>query len=184
MVAKGLQYAPSKGIPEFLSEIKTLRHNYHGLSNLEDQIDVCVSVGSQNGLEMLLSSLINPSDGILLDEPCYPGTKAILGPLGANMIGVETDSDGMNLKDLIKKINFAKEKNINLKVRFILIVIRYLQVNSVRMDQLEWISDSTVGSQLRAEYARPYPIGRSIFSMYSIPLISKICQRVSKIFVE
>ena len=118
MVAKGLQYAPSKGIPEFLSEIKTLRHNYHGISNLEDQIDVCVSVGSQNGLEMLLSSLINPSDGILLDEPCYPGTKAILGPLGANMIGVETDSDGMNLKDLIKKINFAKEKNINLKVKF------------------------------------------------------------------
>ena len=118
MVAKGLQYAPSKGIPEFLSEIKTLRHNYHGISNLEDQIDVCVSVGSQNGLEMLLSSLINPLDGILLDEPCYPGTKAILGPLGANMIGVETDSDGMNLKDLIKKINFAKEKNITLKVRF------------------------------------------------------------------
>ena len=120
MVAKGLQYAPSKGIPEFLSEIKILRHNYHGISNLEDQIDVCVSVGSQNGLEMLLSSLINPSDGILLDEPCYPGTKAILGPLGANMIGVETDSDGMNLKDLIKKINYAKGNNINLKVRFIL----------------------------------------------------------------
>jgi len=115
MVAKGLQYAPSKGIPEFLSEIKTLRHQYHGISTLEDEIDVCVSVGSQNGLEMLLSSLINPMDGILLDEPCYPGTKAILGPLGAQMIGVQTDSDGMNLKDLIKKINIAKEKNINLK---------------------------------------------------------------------
>ena len=128
MVAKGLQYAPSKGIPEFLDEIKSLRHRYHGISPAhENDIDVCVSVGSQNGLEMLLSSLINPSDGILLDEPCYPGTKAILGPLGAKMIGIQTDSDGMNLKDLIKKINKAKEMNINLKVthRYDVITFEY-----------------------------------------------------------
>jgi kynurenine/2-aminoadipate aminotransferase len=64
---------------------------------------------------MLLSSLVDRDDGILLDEPCYPGTKAILGPLGAKMIGVETDADGMNLKDLINKINEAKIKEIKLK---------------------------------------------------------------------
>ena len=115
MVAKGLQYAPSKGIPEFLDEIKRLRHRYHGVSAFESEIDTCVSVGSQNGLEMLLSSLVDHGDGILLDEPCYPGTKAILGPLGASMIGVDTDADGMDLKDLIKKINQAKKENIKLK---------------------------------------------------------------------
>ena len=32
------------------------------------------------------------------------------------MIGVETDGDGMEMKDLIKKINQAKEKGIELKV--------------------------------------------------------------------
>ena len=86
---------------------------------------------------MLLCSLINRGDGILLDEPCYPGTKgkflnqavseksrkislkcrsAILAPLGAEMIGVETDRNGMDMKDLIKKINAAKSRGTNLKV--------------------------------------------------------------------
>jgi hypothetical protein len=37
-----------------------------------------VSTGSQNGLEMLLGSLLNEGDGILTDDPMYPGTKAIL----------------------------------------------------------------------------------------------------------
>jgi len=115
MVAKGLQYAPSKGIPEFTKCIVDMRHRYHGKTEHESRIDQCVSVGSQNGLEMLLTSLVNRGDGILLDEPCYPGTKAILGPLGAEMIGVETDGDGMDVKDLIRKINQAKDKGITLK---------------------------------------------------------------------
>ena len=34
------------------------------------------------------------------------------------MIGVETDRNGMDMKDLIKKINAAKSRNINLKVTF------------------------------------------------------------------
>ena len=103
MVAKGLQYAPSKGIPEFTKCIVNLRHRYHGKTAHESRIDQCVSVGSQNGLEMLLTSLVNRGDGILLDEPCYPGTKAILAPLGAEMIGIETDGEGMVMKDLIRK---------------------------------------------------------------------------------
>ena len=88
-----------------------------------------VSTGSQNGLEMLLGSLLNEGDGILTDDPMYPGTKAILRsenttlvsliltirPLGASIIPIKTDGDGMDTDDLEKQIENFKESH-NLKV--------------------------------------------------------------------
>jgi len=115
-VAQGLQYAPSKGVPAFVKQLNNIRQNYHGgKTAFEDDLDVAVAVGSQNGLEMLLQSLISPGDGILVDDPIYPGTKMILNPLGANMIPIETDSDGMDTDDLEIKIKNYKKK-CNLKV--------------------------------------------------------------------
>ena len=35
------------------------------------------------------------------------------------MIGVDTDRDGMEMKDLIKKINYAKDKGVELKVCYL-----------------------------------------------------------------
>lgn len=88
-----------------------------------------VSTGSQNGLEMLLGSLLNEGDGILTDDPMYPGTKAILRsenttlvsliltirPLGASIIPIKTDGDGMDTDDLETQIGKFK-KSHNLKV--------------------------------------------------------------------
>lgn len=105
MLAQGLQYAPSRGIPSFVGQLSDIRRKYHGTAALESEIDTCVSVGSQNGLEMLLSSIISEGDGILVDDPIYPGTKAILRPIGANVIGVDTDDDGMDIDSLVEKIN-------------------------------------------------------------------------------
>lgn len=104
MVAQGLQYAPSKGLPTFVQQLNHIRQTYHGVSPHEDDIDCCVTVGSQNGLEMLLGSIISNGDGILVDDPIYPGTKAILRPLGAEMIAVETDENGMDMDSLVQRI--------------------------------------------------------------------------------
>jgi len=104
MLAKGLQYAPSRGLPMFVEQLNGIRREYHGKSELESEIDSCVSVGSQNGLEMLLQTIISPGDGIFVDDPIYPGTKAILKPIGANMVAIDTDEDGMDTDSLETKI--------------------------------------------------------------------------------
>ena len=113
MLAQGLQYAPSKGIPSFLAQLTSIRQTYHGTSSLESEIDTCVSVGSQNGLEMLLASIISPGDGILVDDPIYPGTKAILRPIGANIIGKVFFNTIFLQKNFPKNQKF--EKNFVLK---------------------------------------------------------------------
>ena len=104
MLAQGLQYAPSRGIPSFVAQLNAIRQKYHGRSTLESEIGSFVSVGSTHALEMLLCSIINEGDGILVDDPIYPGTKAILRPIGANIIGVHTDKDGMDIDCLVEKI--------------------------------------------------------------------------------
>ncbi|CBY13605.1 unnamed protein product [Oikopleura dioica] len=114
-LATALQYSSSLGLASFLRHLDSLRTHYHGESSFSDNIDTCVSTGSQNGLEMLLGSLLNEGDGILTDDPMYPGTKAILRPLGASIIPIKTDGDGMDTDDLAKQIEKFK-KSHNLKV--------------------------------------------------------------------
>ena len=110
-----------------LARISTPGLFYSTLSHFK--MSKSVSTGSQNGLEMLLGSLLNEGDGILTDDPMYPGTKAILRsentilvsliltirPLGASIIPIKTDGDGMDTDDLETQIEKFKESH-NLKV--------------------------------------------------------------------
>ena len=83
---------------------------------------------------MLMGSLISPGDGIFVDDPIYPGTKAILRPLHANIIGVDTDANGMDTDNLERQIIQAKKsmpiKGLDQKVNIFRIkYLKYLLLN-------------------------------------------------------
>ncbi|CAH1776805.1 unnamed protein product [Owenia fusiformis] len=103
-----LQYGPTQGNAELITWMKKLQSHLHNPPTLNDDQDadskmnICVTVGSQDGICKVFEMLVNPGDNVLLDNPTYAGTLAILRPLGVNLLGVNTDQYGMQPKSLRK----------------------------------------------------------------------------------
>ncbi|XP_077984374.1 kynurenine/alpha-aminoadipate aminotransferase, mitochondrial-like [Glandiceps talaboti] len=100
VMKKALQYSATPGLPDLLEWLKKIQieeHNPPTLNCREEngQMDLIVTTGSQDGLCKAFEMLVTPSDNVLMETPTYPGTLAIVKPLGCNIIDVETDADGL-----------------------------------------------------------------------------------------
>ncbi|CAC5372201.1 AADAT [Mytilus coruscus] len=77
---KGLQYAPTPGLPDLVQWI--------------------------NGLQSrAFEALVSEGDNVLLEHPTYSGTLAIVGPMAANLIPVNSDSHGLDPSHLRKTLS-------------------------------------------------------------------------------
>lgn len=100
MLKRALQYSSSYGIPELLSWLKQLQIKLHNPPTVcyppsQEQMDICITSGCQDGLCKVFEMLINPGDTILVNEPMFPGTLYAMKPLGANIINVPSDEHGI-----------------------------------------------------------------------------------------
>ncbi|XP_070553938.1 kynurenine/alpha-aminoadipate aminotransferase, mitochondrial-like isoform X2 [Ptychodera flava] len=113
LMKKALQYSATQGLPDLIEWLKKLQvaehnpptYNCHG----EDkEMDLLVTTGSQDGLCKTFEMLINPGDSILMESPTYPGTLAVVKPLGCNILDVDSDGDGMkpgHLREILSRWN-------------------------------------------------------------------------------
>jgi DNA-binding transcriptional MocR family regulator len=56
---------------------------------------VMVTYGAQHGLACVLRTLARPGDTVLTEPLSYPGLQALAGSLRLQLVGVETDEEGM-----------------------------------------------------------------------------------------
>jgi DNA-binding transcriptional MocR family regulator len=92
--AKLLGYAPRDGLPRLREQIAGDLAR-QGLPASAD--DVVVTTGSQQALDLVARTLINPGDTFLVDEFTYTGALSILGTAGARLVGVPSDHEGPDL---------------------------------------------------------------------------------------
>jgi len=105
-----LQYSPTIGFAPLHRHFQNIQKSYH---NFNPEIhDIVITPGSQDGLMKILVAMVHSQDTVLIDDPAYSGTLAILQPItseGGKLCGVRTDKDGMNMDDLERKLqNEAK----------------------------------------------------------------------------
>ena len=89
--ARSLQYASTIGEPE-LREEAAKRMSRH-LPTAPDQIQV--TSGSQEGLYLVATTLIDSGDVILVERPTYLTAVQAFTLVGARMVGVDSDEYGM-----------------------------------------------------------------------------------------
>ncbi|EGG25318.1 hypothetical protein DFA_03567 [Cavenderia fasciculata] len=97
-LSNALQYTQTYGLPKFTAWLKNLQIRNHKLpaaDNKERPWNVGVTSGSQEGLALVFSSLLDQGDSIIIESPTYSGTLSILGPMGLNMAGIQVDKNGM-----------------------------------------------------------------------------------------
>ncbi len=92
-----LQYGASRGHAGFLGFLgRHLRRR--GLSIGPGQI--LVVSGSQQGLDLIGRALIAPGDAVVVEDPTYSGALALFRMLGARLLPVPMDDDGLDVEHL------------------------------------------------------------------------------------
>lgn len=108
-----LQYAPTEGLPSFVEWVNSYIRKFHR-PQIKDW-SICVSTGSQDALSKAFEMILEAGDVIFVDIPTYPGALSALRPLGCDIVGVETDGDGMICHDLEGKMRQEKNGGKTLK---------------------------------------------------------------------
>jgi GntR family transcriptional regulator/MocR family aminotransferase len=65
-----------------------------------DPSQVIVVNGSQQALDLIARILIEPGDRVIVEDPCYQGTKEVLRAAGARLLPVAVDREGLNPEKL------------------------------------------------------------------------------------
>ncbi|UKY50825.1 PLP-dependent aminotransferase family protein [Streptomyces inhibens] len=90
---RALQYSTSEGDPALRAAVAA-RSTARGLATEAD--DVLVTTGSQQGLSLLATALLEPGDVVLVEDPCYLAALQIFSLAGARVVPVPTDDEGLD----------------------------------------------------------------------------------------
>jgi len=90
--AIALQYGPTRGLPRLCESIATLSRT-RGIDCTAN--DVIVTTGSQQALDLIAHTLLDPGDVVAVELPTYIGGSASFFARSAELAGVQQDDDGI-----------------------------------------------------------------------------------------
>ncbi|WP_239069676.1 MULTISPECIES: PLP-dependent aminotransferase family protein [unclassified Streptomyces] len=88
-----LQYSTTEGDPALRGAVAA-RLGARGLPT--DADDLLVTAGSQQGLALLATALLEPGDTVLVEDPTYLAALQCFGFTGARVLPVPSDEDGID----------------------------------------------------------------------------------------
>jgi 2-aminoadipate transaminase len=77
--------------------------------------DIMITTGSGQGLDMISKLLVNPGDTVLTEEYCYQGALNRFRKLGAKLVGMKLDGDGIVIDALARQLAELKAQGITPK---------------------------------------------------------------------
>ncbi|MEK7317554.1 MAG: PLP-dependent aminotransferase family protein [Pseudomonadota bacterium] len=95
--AECLQYGATEGTPALRKALAALMAE-RGAAVAMDEL--LITSGSQQGFDFLVRALVEPGSLVLVEEPTYSATLQALRLAGADVRGVPSDHDGMNVDAL------------------------------------------------------------------------------------
>lgn len=112
MALEDLNYGPTGGNPWFLKTLARRLHDVRGIPiDPEKQWEsVSITNGSQQAIYALLDTMLNPGDVIITPCPAYLGFLVPAVKLGARLVTVPTDQDGIIPEYVESAISLSKMK--------------------------------------------------------------------------
>lgn len=85
---------------------------------LGDGDDLLVTSGCQQALDLITRSLLRPGDGVLLEDPVYPGMRNLFTLAGARVTGVPVTAAGIDIEHLERTAQRERPKLIVITANF------------------------------------------------------------------
>jgi len=112
-----LQYGPTRGYKPLREAVVELMRSRAIASSLER---VVITTGSQQGLDLVGRVLLDPGDVALLELPSYTGAISAFRNVGASMVGIRQQADGIDLDHLDETV--ARLRREQRRVKFLYLV--------------------------------------------------------------
>jgi 2-aminoadipate transaminase len=116
-----LQYGPTDGyepLKNYIAQWMAPR-----MGRVTEANELLITSGSQQGMDLLCASLINPGDMIIIEDPTYPGAIHTMRNRGAGFITIPCDGDGMIVDLIPEKIESARKSGHS--VKFIYSIVNF-----------------------------------------------------------
>ena len=104
---KSLQYSPTAGVTEFREELK--KYMARKGVKISDDEDLMVLTGSQQGLDIIARTMVDPEDEIIVELPTYLAALNAFRVYRPYFTGVPMDEQGMRtdiLEEEIKRLRW------------------------------------------------------------------------------
>ncbi|MBI1955511.1 MAG: PLP-dependent aminotransferase family protein [Acidobacteria bacterium] len=124
-----LQYGVTQGCAELLDQIGPYLQS-RGLARTKSE-NLLATSGAQQALDLLARLFIDPGDAVLVELPTYIGAAAAFRNVGAELVGVRQDADGISLEEL--KETLARLKRRGQKAAFLYTVPNFSNPSGVLM---------------------------------------------------
>ena len=108
-----LQYGATEGLPELKAQIVKQLREHEGISTTP--ANILITTASQQALDIVGRTFIDPSDPILVELPSYIGGLQVFKSYGAKLMGVRTDDDGVLVEDLEAKLAKLRQEEEHYK---------------------------------------------------------------------
>lgn len=89
--SRAMSYAPPEGVPRLREQIAQ-ELSSRGVPATPE--DVLITSGSQQGLDLVARTLVNPGETILVESTTYSGAIDLFTLAGARLLGLPCDDDG------------------------------------------------------------------------------------------
>ncbi len=102
---QALQYSETKGILEVREMLSHFLLESRGIS--VDAENIIVTTGSQQGLDLIARTFLDPGDIVVTENPSYLAALGAFKVRGAKLVGIKIDKQGMRtdlLEETVKKL--------------------------------------------------------------------------------
>jgi GntR family transcriptional regulator/MocR family aminotransferase len=114
---------------------------------------VIIVNGAHQAFDLIARVLLDPGDHVWIEDPCFPGTKAIFQSSESKLVAVGVDEEGLNVEDGIKRSPNAALAYITPSYQFPLGVTMSLNRRLALLDWAHnsnaWIVEDDYVSELR-----------------------------------
>ena len=110
-----LQYGASQGSE---SGIEAARHRLRARGITAAPEEIQVTAGAQQAIELAARVLVDPGDVVLVENPTFIGTLGTFRNVGAHIVGVPIDEDGLVPETLEATIRSVKDSGRRIKILY------------------------------------------------------------------
>lgn len=136
-----LQYGATRGYRPLLESVTALMASRDIATSVDRLV---ITNGSQQGLDLVARVLLDPGDVVLVELPSYTGAITAFRSVGADLVGVQQDSDGLNLDAL--EHTLARLRSAGRTVKCLYVVPNFQNPTGLLVSQekrrqlLDWVA--------------------------------------------